>query len=273
MADNYINRFDVNGTEYELHDDGAVRYNSAQSLTEAEKTTARDNIGSASQAALAQKPDALKRYTVVHVAKSGSDTTGDGSESKPYLTIQKAVGSLPKLLMVDSAIRIHAGSYDEDVNITGFSGSNPLQIIGNDGETVQIKSLEAWKNACPVFFTNLELIGTTPTWNGASLYIGITPMTEISNVRCVQTETSANMGAFRFDRTPIARVVSCTISNKPIALDVFASTVYLNNNCTGENNTVGIRCGSGWGSAGGFVQKGGATIAGEEQKGYGGQIW
>ena len=66
---------------------------------------------------------------------------------------------------------------------------------------------------------------------------------------------------------------NCTISNKNIALDVDGSVIYLNNTVTGTNNTVGIRCGSGWGNAGGYVQKGGANIAGEEQKGYGGQIW
>ena len=71
----------------------------------------------------------------------------------------------------------------------------------------------------------------------------------------------------------MAIIDNCTISNKNIALDVLASTVYLNNTDTGTNNTVGIRCGSGWGTAGGYVQKGGANIAGEEQKGYGGQIW
>lgn len=42
---------------------------------------------------------------------------------------------------------------------------------------------------------------------------------------------------------------------------------------TGTGNTVGIRCGSGWGNVGGYVQRGGANIAGEEQKGFGGQIW
>ena len=77
----------------------------------------------------------------------------------------------------------------------------------------------------------------------------------------------------RFETTHCAWVDHLTVSNKPIALDVCAATVYLNDTVTGENNTVGIRSGSGYGQHGGFVQKGGASIAGEEQKGYGGQIW
>ena len=65
----------------------------------------------------------------------------------------------------------------------------------------------------------------------------------------------------------------CTISNKAVALDVAAAVVYMARTVTGTGNTVGIRCGSGWGNVGGYVQKGGANIAGEEQKGFGGQIW
>ena len=63
------------------------------------------------------------------------------------------------------------------------------------------------------------------------------------------------------------------IANKPVALDCMGSTVYLNSGVTGENNTVAIRCGTGYGSFGGIVFKGGSTIAGAEQTAYGGQIF
>lgn len=224
-------------------------------------------------AAVAKKPDAVRAYTILHVAKIGNDTTGDGSESKPFLTIQKAVNSLPKLLMEDTVIKVHAGSYDEIVGIIGFSGSNPLQICANGDESVQIKAIFAWKVSCSIELYNFELTGVNPTQFNSSIHAGHVSEIIIQNVNCVQAVTSADYGAFTFHLSPNVKITSCKISNKPIALDVMASTVYLNDLCIGTNNTVGIRCGSGWGRAGGFVQKGGASIAGEEQKGYGGQIW
>lgn len=44
MAD-YIDSFKVDNTEYDLRDRAAVRYDEAQSLTDAQKTQARENIG------------------------------------------------------------------------------------------------------------------------------------------------------------------------------------------------------------------------------------
>ena len=84
---------------------------------------------------------------------------------------------------------------------------------------------------------------------------------------------AADFGAIRINHCGVVAIKNTEISNKPIALDVLVEQVYLNNTVTGTGNTVVIRCGSAWGNLGGYVQKGGATIAGEEQKGYGGQIW
>ena len=49
--------------------------------------------------ALAKKPDAALARIDLSVSKSGSDTSGDGSEDHPFLTIQKALDSLPKILL------------------------------------------------------------------------------------------------------------------------------------------------------------------------------
>lgn len=252
-----------------------VRHDTAQILTEAEKATARTNIGAASLADLAKKPDALKVSTTLHVAKTGSDTTGDGSESKPYLTIQKAVDSLPKLLIRRPTIHVHAGTYEENVLVEGFGALDSLILDGVSGETVKLNTLKIRNcvSAAPVYLANLELIGTSGDGYNWSLFCDSCSYIRLDAVTCTQAVASSNYGAFTFQYTPTVKIMSCTISNKAVALDVLASAVYLNNTVTGADNTVGIRCGSGWGQAGGYVQKGGASIAGEEQKGYGGQIW
>lgn len=252
---------------------GSLRYDASQSLTEEEKTTARNNIGSASQVALAKKPDALQATTNIHVAKTGSDTTGDGSEENPYLTIQKAVDSLPKLMLMPASIHIHAGVYDEYVEVKGISGAGEFQLIGDDGDGTQVKIIRIKNCNCRVVVKNIELTGTDGSSYNWSMQAYGSWELELSHVTCVNSVTSANVGALFFIRTSAVFLNNCTISNKPVAIDIVGSTVYMNSTVTGENNTVGIRCGSAWGSFGGFMQKGGATIAGEEQKGYGGQIW
>ena len=225
--------------------------------------------------ALARKPDAVQGNITLHVAKTGNDTTGDGSESKPYLTIQKALSSLPKLLLARADIVIHGGTYEEAVLVYGFSGPNSLTIGGAENETVKIKTVDirAVNLAEAVQLRNVELVGTSEDGYNFSVRTGDSGLVILENVSCTNATASSHWGAFRFEYTLFARLTGCTISNKAVALDVAAAVVYMDSTVTGTGNTVGIRCGSGWGNAGGYVQKGGANIAGEEQKGFGGQIW
>lgn len=254
---------------------GAVSYE-AQTLTDGQKTQARGNIGAGSASELARKPDALLAYTILHVAKTGSDTTGDGREAKPFLTIQKALSSLPRLLLNRVIIRVHEGTYDESVNVASFTGTENLVIQGAAGETVKVRSIRAaYINVGGnLSIENMELTGFVEGIK-SSLYIVACTRCVVSHVTCTTAVAAGTTGygAVRFETTQCVWVDHLTVSNKPIALDVCAATVYLNDTVTGENNTVGIRSGSGYGQHGGFVQKGGASIAGEEQKGYGGQIW
>lgn len=224
---------------------------------------------------LAKKPDAVQGNITLHVAKTGNDTTGDGSESKPYLTIQKALNSLPKLLLARADIVIHGGTYEEAVLVYGFSGAHRLTIEGAENETVKIKTVDirAANLAEAVQLRNVELVGTSEDGYNFSVQTVDVEFVILENVSCTNATASSHFGAFRFEYTLFARLTGCTISNKAVALDVAAAMVYMDNTVTGTGNTVGIRCGSGWGNVGGYVQKGGANIAGEEQKGYGGQIW
>lgn len=254
---------------------GSLRYDASQSLTEEEKTTARNNIGSASQVALAQKPDMITGYPIIYVAKTGDDTTGNGSKSKPYLTIQKAVDSLPKCIAGIVTVTVGAGSYDEELLVMHFFGDGAMTIQGADGEQVQIRDVKVRNvNIGKFILKNVELVGTSNDNYKTSFSVDLAgTYVYLEQVTCTQAAETALLGALRFNRGATAFLSDCTISNKPVAIDIVGATVYMNSTVTGENNTVGIRCGSAWGGFGGFMQKGGATIAGEEQKGYGGQIW
>lgn len=223
--------------------------------------------------AMAKKPDAQLTYTILHVAKTGSDETGDGSADRPFLTIQKALDSFPKLLMYDQIIQVAAGYYPEKLSIWGFLGGQ-ISLTAEEGAEVSVDSITV--GACvnrEVRIDGITLVGSTVEFPGNAFRVFGATMIELINITCTGTEATPQVGAFYLCNCPCLSIRNSSISNKGIALDVMGSIVYLNNTVTGVNNTVGIRCGSGWGSKGGYVQKGGATIAGEEQKEFGGQIW
>ncbi len=251
----------------------AVGYDAAQSLTDEQKTQARGNINACSASELEKKPDALLNSIILHVAKTGSDDSGDGSEAAPYLTIQKAVDSLPRLLLNRVIIRVHGGTYDEDVLLSGFCGFENLVLQGASGESARVKTVYVYLCTPAVSVENLTLTGVLAAQYNGSLLFSQCRSVLAEQITCTGAVASAPGGAFRFNVVGMARVTNCVISNKPIAIDVNGGAVYLNDSDTGTGNTVGIRCGSAYGRLGGYVQKGGAAFGGEEQKGYGGQIW
>src|SRR5699024_2882909 len=63
-----------------------------------------------------------KSIVKIYVRKNGSDSTGDGSTSNPFQTIQKAVDTIPKIINKDYEILVGKGEYDEQVIVKGISG-------------------------------------------------------------------------------------------------------------------------------------------------------
>lgn len=73
----------------------------------------------------------------IHVNYSGNDASGDGSESAPFATIQKAIDTLPKCLDGHTiTISIAFGVYTERVVVEGFTSGR--LIIGKPGEVFTI---------------------------------------------------------------------------------------------------------------------------------------
>ncbi|MEC9373022.1 MAG: hypothetical protein VYC34_04225, partial [Planctomycetota bacterium] len=74
----------------------------------------------------------LTPTTIIHVAETGSDTTGDGSPTNPYASIEFAADNATP----GTAIRIHAGTYPGGDFITDLAGtqSAPIWIGGAPGE-------------------------------------------------------------------------------------------------------------------------------------------
>lgn len=215
-----------------------------------------------------------EEMVIRHVAKTGSDEIGNGSAENPFLTIQRAVNSLPKYLRTEADIIVHTGAYNEDVLLSEFAGMGPLKVAGAEGESVQIRAVNVWNDNVSIILENFDVTGELKDHSGCSLLLNNAPYVYLNNIVCTQPQSESPwFGAVRMSYTNAVIAMDLTVSNKQIAFDILTGTLYLNSTDTGENNTVAIRCGSGWGKCGGFVQKGGAAIEGTEQTAFSGQIF
>ncbi|HAQ6440905.1 TPA: hypothetical protein IX612_002884, partial [Enterococcus faecium] len=57
----------------------------------------------------------------IYVSKDGSDILGDGSEEKPFLTIQTAVNNVPLITTSQITIWVGSGAYLEDIMIRNLN--------------------------------------------------------------------------------------------------------------------------------------------------------
>jgi hypothetical protein len=115
-----------------------------------------------------------KTYTLtedvtVYVSPSGSDTDGDGSADAPFKTIQKAVDEIPKYLGGFTAtIDIASGTYEERVEIFGFSGGT--LAVGVTGRTVTVRGFNIVQSST----VELKISNVTRAegFSGALVYVG-----------------------------------------------------------------------------------------------------
>lgn len=95
---------------------------------------------------LDHKTDRLTEGVTVYVSTNGNDSTGDGSSSAPFATIQKAINALPKDLGGNHAqIDIANGTYNERVTIDGFFGGR--LTLGVDDRTVIVRGVSVMSSS------------------------------------------------------------------------------------------------------------------------------
>lgn len=98
----------------------------------------------------------LASDVTVYVSKSGSDTTGNGSEANPFATISKAVYTIPKNLNgFEATVYIESGTYPEVVYIHNFSGGR-IRLTGVSGGSVSITGMSI--SNCDVIIGEFNLI-------------------------------------------------------------------------------------------------------------------
>lgn len=179
----------------------------------------------------------LSTDVTIYVATTGSDSAGDGTNAKPYKTIQYAINTLPKDLGGRKAtVNIADGTYSERIVISGFY-NGWVKLIGSKPEEVSsvcnIADISIVDNPSSVDIRGINF--TTTTANG--VYAVVSGFVIIAYCRCA---VSSIWSGFSFDQTRF-EIFGCLVANKGIALMTHGAdgnSRYWN--ALSINNTVGL---------------------------------
>lgn len=215
---------------------------------------------------------------VIYVSKDGNDTTGDGTERKPFLTIQAAVNSLPLLSTTHFIIQVGVGAYLENVVIRGIKAAR-LEVTAENNESVN-----ALTQNLSCFIRSLEFIDcdmycrarglqSTDVANSAGHFIRFTRVAygAIDNCRATASTLAHDSYNTFFFNSCIGNMYTCFASSQRMVLRAeFAATTRLSGDVAGNNNTVVC------GARGSIIYRDtAASITGTtmEQRSLGGQVF
>lgn len=188
------------------------------------------------KALLDQKAYTLTESVTVYVSKSGSDSTGDGSSAKPFLTVQKAIDSIPKNLgSYHAQIDIGAGTYNERALIDGFVGGR--FTLGVAGRSVILRGVTIMSSsAVRLAISNLTYHAS---YAGTLLYIAYGSNVSIISALSVDAGSTQNYGiALEHGSVLNTGTFGVTVSNcGRAAIMATLGSVAVFNSVAGSGNT------------------------------------
>lgn len=218
----------------------------------------------------------LTSSKTLYVSPDGNDSTGDGSSGKPYLTIQKAIDTLPKNLGgYTVTINVAAGEYSSIVTLKGFSNGT-IRIWGAGASTTTISITSGTGIAVDTCSADIDLRNFTIDCNNTSAtciyainaYTAYIASTVFKNTKAY---------AFCFVNFAFATVNGCTFTNctGTYGAVLAAGGLACVSNCTGSDNSIGVCSGSNNSAKSAIVTLNNCSIGATTQysKQYGGVIF
>ncbi|PFP88709.1 hypothetical protein COK02_18485 [Bacillus cereus] len=184
---------------------------------------------------------------------NGDDTWNDGSQTKPYKTINKAISVIPKFIEHNVNVFVDGDFSATDLSVSSFMGNGMLIVQGNTTK-VNIRNINARNNFVYVSIKNFAAHGKTDVRDCMNV--------DIDTVD--DSDVTARVGVVYYRSN--GRVVNCTLSNKSTAIQCEYGTVISNNN-TGVANTQAF-----YANWGGRILKTGTSPAGPQSAANGGLV-
>jgi hypothetical protein len=198
----------------------------------------------------------------LHVATTGNDTTGNGSEGNPYLTVNKGIDSAPAGGNI--TVWLHGGTFAENVSASGYLQKNnktftvPIKVKGIQGVTSTITAVSGIRviyfggTSSNVIFQNVTILAIAATTRMVE-FPGAATGFEFRD--CVFTGNSSNINAVLASGVGGAnlKVKRCTFTSVTGGLNVsmsnMANGTVIGNVLTADDNGLG---GTGTGCSGTF---------------------
>ncbi|MEL5937970.1 hypothetical protein WN865_00050 [Tetragenococcus halophilus] len=178
----------------------------------------------------------------------GDNSLADGSENRPYRTIQAAVDSLPMVSSTDFYIFVEAGVYLEDVTVSGVKSAR-LEIMSTKNDEENAKEANTSVMARSIAFENCSMYcrvqGITQTdpqntYRTSFIHFNRVSYGAIYNCRAVvNTKSFEDYSAFRFEGSIGAAYASFVSNQKTAILATFCSTARATATLSGTGNEIG----------------------------------
>lgn len=215
---------------------------------------------------------------IIYVSKDGSDVTGDGTEQKPFLTVQAAVNSLPLLSTTHFIIQVGVGVYLEDILVRGLKAAS-IEIVAENNASVSAISGDL---GC--FVRSMQFIDcstycrvrgfqSTDIANSPGFFISFDRVSYGAIDNCRATASTLNhstYNTFHFSGSQGNTYNSFASNQRMVLRAEFAATTRLSGDMRGNNNAVVC------GARGSIIYRDtAAPIAGTtmEQRTVGGQVF
>lgn len=203
----------------------------------------------------------------VTVSPSGDDLTGKWNDVNfPFKTVNAAVNSLPKFSSQPMNVNILAGTYEEIVVVSGFTGSGILTVRGgislDDANNYKVRGMQITGCSARIDVTGIHCNNAGATGISASHCQWV--MVNNCNLDVGSAGTGQH-GVITY--ASIFYITTSNISNRNIAIQAnYGSTVY-SAYVTGSNNQIGLAANS-VSTIGKYgTQPGGVTPEGTSQAG------
>lgn len=177
----------------------------------------------------------------VYVATTGSNTTGNGTSSKPYKTITYALSTIPKAMNGHTVgIVVAEGIYAEDVSIQGVDGDLQLLL---QGEMTIINSLTVTQSYLTIgSFTGSEVLLTTQ-WvaikNASRVFANASVDFNVVD-KVVPSFTASTHAMYCFDSQVYLSGILALTGNPYFGIAAYANSNVFLGTVTGAGMTVGI---------------------------------
>lgn len=184
---------------------------------------------------------ALNKETTIYVSvSSGDDINGEGTQEKPYKTINHALNTIPKFLYAEAKIRVLAGDYSKEgmisienfskntLTITAFDGVNDINIPNDEYVFYKFNIFNCDRikvQGLKLVYNDIGDYGIYTTGTRFAQYIGIkdTYGSQINNGFGVTGGSNVNLENCLISNKNV--VVSCNWGSKVVARDFDLNSV------------------------------------------------